>query len=359
MVSLPVKKNILNVKRISNQEESRLPYLRLDKNENTVGFDKDMLEIFKNQITSDFLTSYPEVPSLYKKIADFLNIRRENIYVTSGSDAAIKAVFEVFMEKGDGVALLHPTYAMYYVYADIFESNLIKINYRKDLFLTAEDVIEVVARQKPKLVCLANPNSPTGTIIPPEGIKKIVDFCSLQNTIVLLDEAYYPFYPVSSIDLIRDYPNLVITRTFSKATGLAAARLGFAIGHESMIECLQKVRPLYETNAFAVRFAELALDNYKIVEKNLEEIGSGKEYLYNELDKLKIPYYQSYANFVLIDVGSFEKSVAIGKALYLQKILIKSGFKDGLLDNCIRVSVGTPGQMEIFMKAFKKSLINQ
>lgn len=356
---LPIKKHILNLKRVKNQEESRLPYLRLDKNENTVGFDREMIELFKTQITSDFLTTYPEISSLYKKLADFLGCLSENIYVTSGSDAAIKAVFEVFVEKGDRVALLHPTYAMYYVYADIFENNLIKINYQKDLSLADRDIIKVIAEQKPKLVCLANPNAPTGTVIPPEGIKNIVEACARQNTIVLIDEAYYPFYPVSSIDLIKDYPNLVITRTFSKADGLAAARLGFAVGHEQMIECLQKVRPLYETNAFAVKFAEMIIDNYKAVEKNLEKIKNGKEYLYNELDKLKIPYHQSYANFVLIDVGSFEKSVQIGKALYNQKILIKSGFKDGLLDNCIRVSVGAPAQMEIFMEAFKKSLINQ
>lgn len=354
---IPAKKHILNLHRVSNPE-SRGSFLRLDKNENIMGFDENLVGLFKSQITSDFLTAYPEISPLRKKIASFVGLEEKNIYVTAGSDAGIKAAYEVFVEKDDKICLLHPTYAMYYIYADIFQGKLVKINYKKDLSLDVQDAIDLIKSNKPKLVCLANPNSPTATVITPDDIKKILEACPPQETIVLIDEAYYPFYPVSSIDLIRQYPNLIVTRTFSKAMGLASVRLGFVAGQEEIIGCLHKVRPIYEVNSFAAKFGELVIDNYQIVEKNLREVNDAKEYLYGELDKLNLPYHRSHSNFVLINVGSFERSVEIGKKLYDKRILIKSGFNDGLLDNYIRISMGSVAQTKIFIEALKEIINN-
>jgi len=351
---IPAKKHLGELQRIQNPM-ARGGYLRLDKNENIVGFGKEFVARLCKEITSDFLTTYPEVNTLYQKIARWLGCNQENIYITAGSDAAIKAVFEVFVEPGDAVALLSPTYAMFYVYTEMFQGRLIEIRYKTGLSLSVEDILEVVYEHRPKLICIANPNSPTGTVLPQEGVKKIVDVVAGQNGIVLLDEAYYLFYPISSVDLIYDCPNLVITRTFSKAMGLASARLGFAAGHADITKYLHKVRPIYETNAFAVRFAELILDSPGLIEQNVQEIIRGKKYLEDELDKLGIPYFKSYANFILIDVGSFERSVQLGKALYQRKILIKSGFKVDVLKNCIRVTIGNVKQMEFFMEKFKET----
>lgn len=352
---IPVKEHFKDLDRVQNPV-ARAGYLRLDKNENIVGFEKEFVESLRQEITSDFLTTYPEVNSLYQKIARWIGCNQENIYITAGSDAAIKSVFEVFVEPGDAVALISPTYAMFYVYTKMFQGCLIEIHYKEGLSLSAEDILKVLYEHKPKLICIANPNSPTGTILPQEDLRNIIDVAGEQNTVVLLDEAYYLFYPVSSIDLIYDHPNLVVTRTFSKAMGLASARLGFAAAHPDTTKYLQKVRPIYETNAFAIRFAELILDCPELIEKNVQEAMSGKKYLEDELGKLGIPYYKSYANFILIDVGSFERSVQLGNALYQQKILIKSGFKDDVLRNCIRVTIGNVKQMEFFVEKFKEVL---
>lgn len=351
---IPVKAHLRNLLRIQNPM-ARAGCLRLDKNEGIIGFEEEFIESLRQEITSDFLTTYPKVNTLYQKIARWVGCNEDDIYITAGSDAGIKAMFEVFVEPGDAVALLSPTYAMFYVYTQMFQGRLIEIRYKKGLSLSTEDVLQVIYKHRPKLVCIANPNSPTGTILPQEGLKKIVDVAAGQNSVVLLDEAYYLFYPVSSINLIHDYTNLVITRTFSKAMGLAAARLGFVAGHADIIKYLQKVRPMYETNAFAVRFAELILDSPDLIEKNVQETMKGKQYLEEELDKLGIPYFKSYTNFILIDVGSFEKSVQLGNALYQEKILIRSGFKDEVLKNCIRVTIGNVKQMEFFVEKFKEA----
>ena len=335
---------------------ARAEYLRLDKNENVIGFEGEFVETLRQEITSDFLTTYPEVSSLYQKIARWVGCAQENVYITAGSDATIKSVFEVFVEPGDTVALVSPTYAMFYVYTEMFQGCLVEIRYKTGLSLSIEDILKVIHEHRPKLICIANPNSPTGTVLPHEGLENVVDVAARQNSVILLDEAYYLFYPVSSIHLIHDYPNLVVARTFSKAMGLASARLGFAAGHADIIKHLQKIRPMYETNAFAIRFAELILDSPGLIEKNVQEAMKGKKYLEDELDKLGIPHFKSYTNFILIDVGSFERSVKLGNALYQKKILIRSGFKDDVLKNCIRVTIGSIKQMDFFVEKFKEAL---
>jgi len=352
---IPAKKHLRDLLRVRNPV-ARARYLRLDKNENVLGFEEEFVEKLRQEITSDFLTTYPEVDSLYQKIAQWIGCNRENIYITAGSDAAIKSVFEVFVEPGNTVALLSPTYAMFYVYTQMFQARLIEIRFKKGLFLSAEDILKVIYEHRPKLICIANPNSPTGTILAQEDLGEIIDVAFKQNTIVLLDEAYYLYYPVSSIDRIYDHPNLVVTRTFSKAMGLASVRLGFTVAHSDTTKYLHTVRPMYETNAFAVRFAELVLDNMHLVEKNLEGVRKGKEYLEKELDGLGIPYFKSCANFILIDVGSFEKSIELGNALYQKKILIGSGFKDEVLQNCIRVTIGNVEQMKFFVEKYYEIL---
>ncbi len=351
---IPVKEYLKSLKRVKNPPGERTKFLRLDKNENTLGFSPGFMKIVRREITSDFVNTYPEIEPLYEKIARWAGCRKENIYITAGSDAAIKAAFEIFVEPGDKVALLSPTYAMFHVYSGMSRAHLIEIRYQEGLSLATEDILRVIREDRPKLICLANPNSPTGTILPPEDLRQVIDAAAKKGTVVLVDEAYYLFYPETVIDLINDCPNLIVTRTFSKAFGLASARLGFAAGHADTINYLHKVRPMYETNAFAVKLAELILDNFHLVEKNLEELRKGKQYLGKELDQSGIPYFKSYANFILIDVGSFKKSVEIGQALYQEKILIKSGFKDDILRNCIRVTIGNVKQMKVFMEKFKQ-----
>ena len=355
-MALPIKRHLKNLERIKNPERDRLNYLRLDKNENTIKFPEEFMVLLRKTLSPDFVATYPEIGHLIRKIANWLSLKEENIYITAGSEAGIKSVFEVFVQKDDRVALLDPTYAMFYVYTKMFQGRLVPIGYKEDLSLSAQAVIEVLEKNKPKLVCIANPNSPTGTVIEPEGINSIIDVASRLNTIVLLDEAYYPFYPISSIGLIPNYPNLIITRTFSKAMGLASARLGIAIGQPQIIEYLYKVRPMYETNAFAVKLAEIIIDNYHLVERNLQEVNRSREYLQGQLRDLGIPYFRSYANFLLIDVGSYEESVRITEALYERKILIKGGFNDKTLRRCLRVSLGSVEQMQCFMQNFRQVL---
>ncbi|NQT49991.1 aminotransferase class I/II-fold pyridoxal phosphate-dependent enzyme [Candidatus Kuenenbacteria bacterium] len=354
-LELPVKPHLKNLVRTKNPTEPRLNFLRLDKNENITGLDELFVNKFKNEITAEFISAYPELDPLYKKLANHLKVTNDNLYITAGSDAAIKATFEVFVQPRDKVLILDPTYAMFYVYTNMFEAELIRVGYNPDLTLSVQKILEQITLHKPKLICIANPNSPTGTILSLDEVNEIIKLAAEQGSIVLLDEAYYPYHEKTGIDLINHYPNLLITRTFSKALGLASARIGFAVAHPRMIECLHKVRPMYETNAFAVRFAEMVLDNENLVTDHLVDLEQGKQYLMEKLGELGVKYHQTYANFINIDVGSQEKSIAIEKFMHDNGILIKGGFS-GVLENCIRINFGNVNQMQQFLGVFQQTL---
>ncbi|OGX38686.1 MAG: hypothetical protein A3D87_03380 [Omnitrophica WOR_2 bacterium RIFCSPHIGHO2_02_FULL_50_17] len=351
---LPLKTHLARLERVANPQEIRLNYLRLDKNENIIPLPSRLVSKFRRYITAGVLSAYPEVTSLYSKTARYAQCAPENIYLGAGSDGIIKAVFEVFVNPMDTVVLVSPTYAMFYVYAKMFQANLEEVFYDRDLSLPAERIIEKIETKCPKLVCIANPNSPTGTVIDAKDLERIIQVASQYNAIILIDEAYFVFYPKTCAGLIKKFPNLVVTRTFSKALGLASARLGFAIGSKDLIACLQKVRPMYETNAFAVKFAEFILDNANIVKKIVAMAMEGKSYLENQLQQEGFPYFKSYANFVLIDTGSAQKALQVAEALKRKKILVKAGFGFAPIAGCIRINIGNVEQMKKFLRALKQ-----
>lgn len=348
---LPYKRHLENVVRLKNPAKSRYGFLRLDKNESTVVFPEHLVQKVKDEITAEFLMVYPEIDPLYEKIAKWLTCEINNLYLSSGSDGAIKTVFETFVEKGDTVMILDPTYAMFYVYIKLFEARLHPIKYGPNLVLSQNSIVKQIREEKPKLVCIANPNSPTGTVLGMSEIEDIISAGRDLDCVVMIDEAYGLYWPESAISLIKKYENLVVTRSFSKAFGLAAVRLGLAAGHENMIRVLHSYRPMYETNAFAVKTAMLVLDNMSVVKHNVDETLKGRCYLEDSLMKRKIPFYKSYANFVNIRVGSFEKVLNIVKRLFDMKILITSGAKGGPLEDCIRVSMGDVSQMKRLIEA--------
>ena len=126
------------------------------------------------------------------------------IFLSAGSDAGIKSVFEVYVEPGDEVVIIHPTYAMYYVYADMFQARLVKANYEKDLSISIDNIINNISSNT-KLVCLANPNSPTGTLLPPEDLQRLLGAGNSHSSMVLVDEAYCQFSGESAIKFLKKY----------------------------------------------------------------------------------------------------------------------------------------------------------
>jgi histidinol-phosphate aminotransferase len=351
---LPIKQHLASLNRVKNPAQTRAGCLRLDKNESALELPQEIVDKFKAAITPELLTIYPELDPLTDKLAAWLGCTRQNIYLASGSDPAIKALFELFVAPGDTVLLPAPTYQMMVVYCRMFQAKLVEAHFKPGLELKIEEVIALMKEHKPKLVCLANPNSPTGTAFSRADILKIVEAAAAQNTVILIDEAYFHFHPETVVDVIGKYPNLAISRTFSKAVGLAAVRLGFIAAHEEMIQGLNKVRPMYEANGLAAKFSEIMLDNMDVVEKNVKAMREGKKVLVEALDGMGLKHYPSYSNFVVVEAGSPERGRQIIKLLREKKILISGDIAHPSMSSCIRIGVGSPAQMKRFLEAFRE-----
>lgn len=347
------KKHLAGIHRTPAERFDRTRYIRLDKNEDVTGIPEEIFRIWAEQVKPVQLAAYPQLFRLYEKLGEYLSLPEDHILVTAGSDAAIKNVFEVFVSPSDTVIIPDPTYAMYEVYSDLFEASLVKIPYRKDLSFMVNEMIEAI-NDCTRLVVLANPNSPTGTIVERADILRILKKAKKHDCIVLIDEAYYPFYPKTVVDLVRKYDNLIVTRTFSKAFGLAALRLGYAVAQPTLIGNLTKFRPIYESNGIAADIGCIVLDHPHVIEKRVREILRGRDYLIRETRHLGFWPYASHTNFVNIDVG--KKHVGQLVTFFEKKgILIKAGANHPALLQCIRITAGPPDMMKqvvMYMKEY-------
>ena len=347
------KKHLLELNRVVNESLDRNEFLRMDKNENLEGFPKETIEEIRKIITSEFLTAYPEVEPLYKKLAKCLDVDQKQIYLTAGSDAGIKSVFEVYVEPSEEVIIIHPTYAMYYVYSKMFQARLTQVNFDEKLSLNPEKIIEKIS-SKTKLVCIANPNSPTGTVFSIKDLESIIYAASKNGSVVLIDEAYHQFWGYSLVNRTKDFDNLIVTRTFSKALGLASVRLGYIVSNSEIVSYLHRVRPMYEVNAFAVELGLYLLDNPHLVDGYVNKVIEARKWLEGELSQLGFNTEPGYANFILIDVGDKKKTKEIEEELFKEKIIIKGGFNYACMEKHIRVGLGTLEQMKTFLHKFRK-----
>jgi len=343
-----IKTHLKDLYRLKIEEKNRPSYLRLDMNESVDGLPESFVKMVISKINSNFLATYPEYRKLEEKIAEHNHLLPENICLSNGSDAAIKYIFDAFVNHGDKVLLTDPTFAMYLVYCRMFNAKPIIAQYN-DFSFPVSSFIKMI---KPglKLAVLVNPNNPTGSIISPEDLRRILKKAKINNTLLVVDEAYFYFYPKTIIRAVKEFDNLIVLRTFSKLCGLATLRLGYAAADADIIESLRKVRPTFDVNGLAVLFAEKLLHKPEIIRAAIKTVNDGKKYLIQQLHKAKIEYISGQANFILIKCGL--RAEEITEKLAKKRILISSGFKQSFLKNYIRVSVGSQKAMENFWNNF-------
>ncbi|MFZ0589361.1 MAG: histidinol-phosphate transaminase [Bryobacteraceae bacterium] len=322
--------------------------LRLDFNENTVGASPLVIDFLKRFLTANDLTIYPEYEHALEDLALHFGVDTNEMTLTNGTDEAIQLVVNTFVDGGQEAILLKPSYAMYKFYCEMAGADVKTIDYReKALAFPLEELLEQIGPST-RAVFIGNPNNPTGTGINLAGVEKIVE--KAINATVLIDEAYYEFCGVTALSLLRNWPNLFVSRTFSKVYGMAAMRCGCLFSNEQNMAYVKKAQSPYSVNTLATMAARIAVQDRKYVEDYVTEVLAAREFLYVGFERLGIPYYVSQANFVLFQAG--ERAIEIRDKLRDRNVLVRDRSYE--IPGCVRVTVGTHEQIEKFLKELEE-----
>ena len=280
--------------------------LWLDKNENADPQLGAIVQRVVSEVDPVALSTYPECAPLYRKLANHLRVVPGKLLLAAGSDGVIRSVFEAFVNPGDVVMHTVPTFAMYSVYARMYGARVASLEYRRGEAgpsLPAGTVISAITDTRPKVVCLPNPDSPTGTVFLPDDLRRIIEAAGRVGALILIDEAYYPFYDRTVLPWLDEYPHLVIARTFAKAWGLAGLRIGYAVSSPEIASLLHKVRPMYETNTLAVVATERMLDYGGEMLASVKRLNAGRDAFLAAMKRLGLRTLRSEGNFLHVAFG--------------------------------------------------------
>jgi histidinol-phosphate aminotransferase len=349
-----------NIRSLKAYEAKEIPCkVKLDANESPYSAISDQRSAFNVGKIYEALNRYPdpEAMALKKNVSKYFGTRSENILQGNGSDELIYYLITTF---GGPVLYPVPTFSMYGIIAQAIGEKTIEIPLDEEFDLDFEKIIKAIKKFRPKLIFLSSPNNPTGNCFSSDRILKIIESTSSLVTpmgrrrhsllsLVVVDEAYQPFSSeMGFLPFLKDYKNLVIMRTLSKI-GLAGLRTGFLIADEGIIKEVNKVRLPFNVNSLSQAIAGETLKDRKALQNQIKSIISERERLFNELSKMEgIKPYPSEANFILFRIKDPDR---IYRALLKKGVLVRN--MKGVVDGCLRVTVGTPEENRIFLKALK------
>ncbi len=317
------------------------------------------LDANENSIGSPLMKWYNRYPDPYQqkikeKLSQIKAVSPKQIFIGNGSDECIDLLYRAFCNPGkDNVIICPPTYGMYEVSANINDVELRKApllnNFQLDLVH-----IETLVDENTKLIWICSPNNPTGNSMNRDDIEMILNNF---NGIVVVDEAYINFARQRScVSLLKEYPNLVILHTLSKAWGLAGLRLGMAFTSEDIIRIYNKIKPPYNISEAVQELVIKALDNMEDVNAMIKELVNERKRLEEELPKLKVVehVYPSDANFLLVKVVDAK---AIYEYLLANRIVVRDRSKVILCEGCLRITVGTAGENDELLSALQNFIV--
>lgn len=314
----------------------------------------DFTTVFSNiELYPDY-TTHPFIGQL----ATHLNITNNQLILGNGSDEILQIIALALILPGDEIVSANCTFSEYKFVAQITGAKYIETAMENQTY-NVNNLINALTNRT-KIIFIANPNNPTGTILTHSDIEKLM-MATSPNTLVVLDEAYAeyatdPNYP-RSLELVKKHPNLLITRTFSKIYGLASLRIGYGIAQPQIIEGLQKVRQPFNVNGLALECASKALKNQSFVQQSIQTNNEGKKFLLNELRDMKCTIPKSEGNFLYIEFHT-ANGIQLCEDLLKSGIIIRS-MKSFGQNNAIRVTIGTLEQNQRFIKELHECLKKQ
>ncbi len=325
--------------------------VRLDANESFIDPSESLGEELMAALSKVKYNRYPDpkAGALCRCFAEHYGIDPACVVAGNGSDELIAVIMGAFLMPGDKVLTFSPEFSMYKLYGEIYEKENIRIMKQKDLILTAADVMEAVNEHLPAVIVISNPCSPTSLVMSREDVLHIVEN---SDALVIIDEAYMDFSDESILKVAEKYDNLIVLKTCSKAWGMAAIRLGFAVSSEKIIRALHCVRSPYNVNALTQAAGCVILSNPDYIKKTVEEIKKSRDWLYQELAELEgtkgvIKVLKPDTNFVLMECKD---------ASYLYEELKKHSIIVRRLENYLRITAGTMKENEALIQALSEIL---
>jgi histidinol-phosphate aminotransferase len=313
--------------------------LRLDFNENTIACSPAVREVL-SRISAGDLTRYPERESVEALVAQHLRVKPEQVLLTNGVDEAIHVLFQTFLDSGDELLLPVPTYTMYEVYASATDAHVVTVQAGNDLKFPYQALLASIS-PRTKVIALANPNSPSGSVITRDQIIAIAQ--RAPHAMVLVDEAYFHFYGETVIDLLDSVPNLVIARTFSKAYGLAGLRVGVLAGPIEQMRWMRRVVSPYSVNSVALACIPAALDDNSYLAWYVDEVLVARREFECVVDAAGLRRWPSQANFVLTYIGVEHHDFV--RQMNSAGVLVRDRSNDPGCGGCVRITIGTREQM--------------
>ncbi len=354
MVFISPKPYLEKVWRMPHPSSTRQGLELMDRNERTVDFPPQVVEELRQRITPFLLRAYPEPGVLYDRLAAWLGVPREMLLLTMAADGGLKALFEVFVEPGDEVISVSPSYLMYPIYCGMAGAVSQDVPFDDDLSLPIERILERIT-DKTKLVVLANPNQPVERVYDDAESTALLDACERHNALLVMDEAYHHFCPHTALHRLKDYGNLVVIRTFSKAFGIAGVRLGYAVSRPENIAHLSRVRLIYEVHALAIAIGLYLLEHDELMTAYVTETKETMAWLVGAFRNLGFPASGRWSNAILVPVPADRPVKELAEALKRRGFLIRAETK-APLPNHLRITVGPRDQAERFFAAFEAVL---
>lgn len=326
--------------------------IKLASNENPLGPSPRVAEALAGVMPE--LARYPDGSAwrLKHKLGEFLGVAPATLTIGNGSNDVLELLARVFLNETNESVVSQHSFVVYPLVTRAIGAGL-KVVPARGFGQDLEATLNTISGRT-RMVFIANPNNPTGTWIDEQALVDFMDQVS-DDVIVVLDEAYFeyvqePAYP-NGIELHKRYPNLVVTRTFSKAYGLAGLRVGYAVSHPDIADLMNRVRQPFNVNAMSLAAAEVALDDQAHVQQAVRVNGEGMQYLTRACDELGLGYIPSVGNFLTVDFG--RDAMPIYDALLREGVIVRPiGVYE--MPNHLRVTIGTKAENVRFAETLAK-----
>ncbi|MBI2964008.1 MAG: histidinol-phosphate transaminase [Deltaproteobacteria bacterium] len=322
-------------------------YVKLNTNENPYPPSPRVIEALRDAV-GESLRLYPRplADELRERAARSYHLAPENVLVGNGSDELLSIVMRAVVEPGEPVAYPVPTYVLYDTLVELHDGEPVRIPFAPDFSLPPE-LVEAPAR----LVIVCNPNSPSGTMIPPRALRPL---CAARERLVVIDEAYVDFADANCLDLLGEFSNVLVLRTLSKSYSLAGMRIGLALGAAAAIAELAKVKDSYNVNRLSIAAGAAALRDGRWMEANVRRIRRTRESLSQGLVALGFSVPPSQANFVLARRPG-ENLAPLYEGLKRRGVLVRY-FPTPDLYDALRITVGTDEEVAVMLRVLAQLL---